>query len=203
MFLIIRKFPSAAARVLLVVLGFGTGAGAQVPELSVDADRCAIYFALTGQIGESCSPPNASDLGVMRKLPPNRGFSKQAAPLGTMAQEQGYFVRFAFNSDALTDEYSAHLDRLAQVLGSTALASSCLKLVGHTDSVGTAKYNIRLSDRRASQVATYLVAKGGIDPARLLTEAKGETIGLQGVPGADPMNRRVEILARSQTAEGC
>ena len=66
--------------------------------------------------------------------------------------------------------------------------------VGHTDSVGTDKYNNKLSQRRADAVKAYLVSKG-IEPNRIYTEGKGEK-----QPVADnktsegrAKNRRVEI----------
>src|SRR3546814_17929576 len=45
--------------------------------------------------------------------------------------------------------------------------------VGHTDSIGTEKYNQGLSERRAASVKAYLVSKG-VDPNRIYTEGKGE-----------------------------
>ncbi|WP_243694373.1 OmpA family protein [Shimia isoporae] len=194
-------------RFFLVVLALNIccnrGVRADIRELPVEADRCAIFFALTGGVATGCKLPDVGAFGRTRRLPPASEFSKEAAPLRTMEEEQGYFVRFAFNSDTLTPEYSAHLDRLAGVLGNVALEASCFKLVGHTDTTGEAAYNLRLSERRASQVAAYLVAKGGVDPNRLRTEARGEKIGLPGVPGAHPLNRRVEILAKNRSSDGC
>lgn len=176
---------------------------AEVRELPVKADRCAIFFALTGKAEPGCVPSSPTDLGRDRRLPDQAEFSRDAAPLRSIEEEQGYFVRFAFNSHALTTEYEAHLDRLSGVLNSPALTDSCFKLVGHADTSGSAAYNMRLSGQRASQVAAYLVAKGGVRTGRLTTEARGETVSLPGVPGAHPLNRRVEILARSQGQGGC
>ncbi|WP_270725963.1 OmpA family protein [Shimia sp. Alg240-R146] len=202
MFRFAHLFLSAPAWIIAVLFS-STPLSAEVRELPIAADRCAIFYALTGRVDAGCAMPDPLAQGPLRRLPNGSEFSKKAAPLRGIAEEQGYFVRFAFNSDSLTSEYTAHLDRLAQVLGSSALDGSCFKLVGHTDTVGGLSYNLALSERRASQVAAYLVAKGGVPLARLGTEARGEAVGLPGVPGAHPLNRRVEILAKRQTSDGC
>lgn len=66
--------------------------------------------------------------------------------------------------------------------------------VGHTDSVGSDRYNQALSQRRAEAVKAYLVQKG-IDPARLYTEGKGETMPVADNRSAAgrARNRRVTI----------
>jgi len=172
-------------------------------ELPVAADRCSIEFALTGNRGQYCPETRDSAYGVRRSISTQPEFSRGAAGLRSMEEEQGYFVRFAFNSDVLTPEYNAHLDRLSSVLQGPTLAESCLKLVGHTDSVGAPTYNTLLSNKRAIQVATYLIAKGGVHPDRILTEARGESLPLPNLPGPHPNNRRVEILARTRNDGVC
>lgn len=66
--------------------------------------------------------------------------------------------------------------------------------VGHTDSVGTAEYNERLSVRRAEAVKAYLVSTG-IDASRIYTEGKGETQPLADNNTAEgrQQNRRVTV----------
>lgn len=167
---------------------------AQVHELAVTADRCAIQRALTGVAPSGCPVGLVADLGPARSVP--GAFSRAAAPLNSIEEERGYFVRFAFDSDALTAVYNDHLDRLAEVLQSPGLVDSCVKLVGHSDSVGTPNYNMGLAEKRATQVAAYLVAKGQVSAGRIVTAARGETQLLPGLPGAHPRNRRVEILAK-------
>jgi OmpA-OmpF porin, OOP family len=46
-------------------------------------------------------------------------------------------------------------------------------VVGHTDSVGTDAYNMKLGARRAEAVKAYLISKG-LDRTRVYTESKGE-----------------------------
>ncbi len=65
---------------------------------------------------------------------------------------------------------------------------------GHTDSIGSEAYNLKLSERRAQAVADYLV-KGGIDRARLTVKGFGEADPVASNDSADgrTQNRRVEL----------
>jgi OOP family OmpA-OmpF porin len=74
-----------------------------------------------------------------------------------------------------------------------------ISIEGHTDSIGTPKYNQGLSERRAAAVKAYLLSHGVTDGARIRTAGFGET-----KPIADNktkegrfQNRRVEILILS------
>jgi len=65
---------------------------------------------------------------------------------------------------------------------------------GHTDSIGTAKYNQRLSERRANAIKEYLVSKG-IPASKITTIGKGETQPFATNKTAEgrQKNRRVDI----------
>jgi len=99
---------------------------------------------------------------------------------------------FDFNSDALRPEAKTNLDNLAANLSS--FGDSKLLLVGHTDSVGTAEYNQRLSERRALAVGTYLTLKG-VPSTRVAAAGRGETEPLESnsTEQGRRVNRRVEI----------
>ena len=65
---------------------------------------------------------------------------------------------------------------------------------GHTDSIGTEAYNLKLSQRRADAVRTYLVDHG-ISADRIRTEGFGESRPVASNDTADgrAQNRRVEL----------
>jgi len=46
---------------------------------------------------------------------------------------------------------------------------------GHTDSIGSDKYNMDLSQRRAESVKKYMIDKFGISPSRLTAKGYGES----------------------------
>jgi OOP family OmpA-OmpF porin len=68
-----------------------------------------------------------------------------------------------------------------------------IKVVGHTDSIGTAQYNQKLSERRASAVKAYLISRGVSED---IIHAEGH--GLRG-PVAD--NKTREGRAKNRRAE--
>jgi OmpA-OmpF porin, OOP family len=103
-------------------------------------------------------------------------------------------VQFEFASAQLTSEAKAVLDNLGAALRSPDLSANTFLIEGHTDAVGSAEYNQRLSEARADSVKTYLTSTLGIQPSRLETVGRGET---QPLDAADPeaaVNRRVQIV---------
>jgi outer membrane protein OmpA-like peptidoglycan-associated protein len=75
--------------------------------------------------------------------------------------------------------------------------STDISVVGHTDSTGTADYNLGLSLRRARKIADILVSKG-VDRAIIEIDYFGKAKPLIGKPEGVPelRNRRVEITVR-------
>ncbi len=188
-----RRF---AVRFAALSLAFVPPPAFAITELSVSADYCAIYRALTGTTDPKCPDP-AFDA-------PTRTVNSahDAVPPGSVSDERGYFIRFAFNSEVLTPAYQEHLNRLKDVLASAENSELCLKLVGHTDSIGSPAYNQELSERRARSVMLYLVGPLEVSEDRISTEGRGESQGLVGLPGPDARNRRVEVLAKA-SEDGC
>ncbi|MDQ5910119.1 MAG: OmpA family protein [Pseudomonadota bacterium] len=111
---------------------------------------------------------------------------------------------FDFDKASLKPSGMAKLDRLSADLRRVASVSS-VSIVGHTDSKGTEAYNLRLGQRRADTVASYLTSKGV--PARLITtdsRGKSEPVAPNTLPnGRDnpagrALNRRVVITVTAK-----
>jgi len=97
-----------------------------------------------------------------------------------------------FDKSALTPAGKARLDDLVSKIRDMTL--EVIIAVGHTDSIGNADYNQRLSVRRAESVKSYLVSQG-IEANRVYTEGKGEKQPVASNQTRDgrAKNRRVEI----------
>jgi outer membrane protein OmpA-like peptidoglycan-associated protein len=101
-------------------------------------------------------------------------------------------IQFDFDKATLRSENRELLSRIAGIL----LTSDHyrVQVYGHTDDIGTDKYNLELSERRADTVSKYLI-EAGIDSQIISTKGFGKSNPL--VPGesseARARNRRVEI----------
>ncbi len=113
--------------------------------------------------------------------------------------EKGAVVRmnnifFDFDKYQLKEASYPELKRVVEILKKNP--SMKLEIAGHTDNIGTAEYNQKLSERRAQAVMNYLVQEGGISADRLVAKGYGET---QPVASNDDeingreLNRRVEF----------
>jgi iron complex outermembrane receptor protein len=104
-----------------------------------------------------------------------------------------YMVFFDFNKSDLTPQAVAIVDQAAKNAGPAKATE--LVVTGHTDTVGSDAYNMRLSRRRAESVAAE-IEKMGIKSSEIEIVAKGKTDLL--VPTKDgvrePQNRRVTIV---------
>jgi OOP family OmpA-OmpF porin len=99
-------------------------------------------------------------------------------------------VNFAFNSADLTEESKPVLDAAADGLKKHTRVK--VEIQGHTDSVGKAAYNLKLSQRRAQSVLDYL-QKDGVSADQLVAKGYGETQPVASNKDADgrAKNRRV------------
>jgi len=101
-------------------------------------------------------------------------------------------ILFDFDRFELKPQYNAVLDEIALMLKQNP--DTNIEIKGHTDNVGTAEYNQRLSEKRAEIVKKYLVQKG-IENDRLFPEGFGYTINQASnrTETGRARNRRVEM----------
>jgi outer membrane protein OmpA-like peptidoglycan-associated protein len=102
-------------------------------------------------------------------------------------------ILFGFNQSSLNATASSNLDKLALVL--KEYPDTDIEIQGHTDSKGADDYNMTLSEKRASSVATYLRGKG-VAASRIRTKGYGETapVATNDTEDGRAQNRRVNFL---------
>jgi outer membrane protein OmpA-like peptidoglycan-associated protein len=118
---------------------------------------------------------------------------QQPAPKAAPASEAAavaFHINFAFNSAELPASADAMVDKMAMLMKESPEMK--IRVEGHTDAIGSAGYNMSLSQRRALSVAEYLVQKG-VEASRLIPVGKGMTEPLT-QNRYDPANRRVQFV---------
>jgi len=136
--------------------------------------------------------------GIVTESTYDAALAKQnfAVVLAALPERSSHFlVYFEEDADDLTPESEAEIDKIFAALN--ARTDPEIVLIGHTDAVGTGRYNDTLSQERAMRVRDVLV-RLGIAEENIAVEWRGKREPLiatdDGV--AEPRNRRVEIEVR-------
>lgn len=152
------------------------------------------------------APPSAADIaGSVRTLEPRVRILEPVVRDLRVEDREGDRTTVTINTDVLFDFDSAELTSSATRIVSelaTRLAEtdSDVLVVGHTDGIGSRRYNQRLSERRADAVAEVL--REQVDGDRTITTegrnfsepvADETTPDGQDDPRGRAQNRRVEI----------
>lgn len=106
-------------------------------------------------------------------------------------------IYYDLNSSVLRPESKVSLDTLAQFIKKNKVK---IELSAHTDSRGSNKYNMWLSQKRAQSCVNYLVKEKGISSSMIIAKGYGETRPVNGcVDGVNcsdkeyQANRRTEV----------
>ena len=107
-------------------------------------------------------------------------------------------VEFDFDRYEIRKNSYRLLDELGKAMNHRQLVTKQFIIAGHTDDVGDARYNTRLSLQRARAVKDYLVRVHGIKQARLVVVGAGENQPLvrNNSNANRQKNRRVEIIIK-------
>lgn len=103
-------------------------------------------------------------------------------------------ILFEFASADISAASFDQLKKLAEVLKRPEFAGSKFVLLGHTDSKGTAEYNLKLSQRRADAVQVFLRNVPGIGSGRFFTVGFGAEKPKNSLDTTAAENRRVQVI---------
>lgn len=95
---------------------------------------------------------------------------------------------FGFDQATVTPAGNRHLDKFAADLKGASF--DVIMVTGHTDRIGPPAYNMKLSERRAEAVKSYLVVSAGIPADKIVAK---------GVDGADPVTKPGDCKGEKQT----
>ena len=132
---------------------------------------------------------------------------KVEALSGTVANLDNYrpvaetSVHFAFNSAILSTKAKDALDQLGNDIPNTK--GYVIQLIGGTDSVGSAQYNYKLSDQRASSVVQYLATKYNIPAYKIYVAGLGKDkeVAPNKTAKGRAQNRRVDVQLLTNVQE--
>jgi outer membrane protein OmpA-like peptidoglycan-associated protein len=102
-------------------------------------------------------------------------------------------ITFATGSSDINADFFPVLNSVALVVNK--YEKTYIDIIGHTDNVGSAEMNQRLSESRANSVARYLESQKVL-PARIVTSGMGmnNPVANNNTPEGRAQNRRVEIV---------
>jgi OOP family OmpA-OmpF porin len=112
-------------------------------------------------------------------------------------------IQFEINQKSVQRESEEKINKVGIFMRKYPNTTAVIE--GHTDEVGTAADNMKLSERRAESVVTYLVDHGGIARSRLKSVGYGETrpIGDNKTQEGQRLNRRINaVIACATDIEG-
>ncbi|MCR4290756.1 MAG: OmpA family protein [Candidatus Scalindua sp.] len=118
-------------------------------------------------------------------------------PVGAIVDDRGCWVvkgvQFDYKKWNVKPQFNSNLDNIENILINNPGLK--IRIDGHTDDIGSMKYNIDLSGKRAQAIKDYLVGKG-IDSSRITTKGLGyaQPIADNDTPNGRALNRRAEII---------
>jgi len=103
-------------------------------------------------------------------------------------------VEFATDSAVINASYYNEVNKVGEYMKKYPTTTAAIE--GHTDNVGGAELNMRLSQKRAENVVNYLVENFGIERSRLSAKGYGSTrrIAYNNTPEGRQANRRITAV---------
>ncbi|MEO6190601.1 MAG: OmpA family protein [Saprospiraceae bacterium] len=169
----------------------GAAAGAVVGRVSGNTALGAIIGAAVGGVtGTIIGHKMDKQAEEIRNKVPNAKVERIGEGIVVEFNEK---ILFGFDQSNLTNLSKSNLDKLIVVL--KEYPETNIQIQGHTDDVGTEKYNMKLSKKRSSSVKNYIQTQN-INSSRLSIKGFGETAPHYSNATSDgqSQNRRVDFL---------
>ena len=137
-------------------------------------------------------------MDIIEKQAMQQEVTLDAAGMASSIADSGSVAIYGINFDTaksdIKPESEPSIDEIAKLL--TDSPTLKVYIVGHTDMVGDAASNVKLSQARAQSVITALVSKHGIAAARLIAFGNGPyaPIASNETDEGRAKNRRVELV---------
>jgi len=138
------------------------------------------------------------DLTIIEKEAMKQEVAIDAASMASNIADNGsvaiYGINFDTASSVIKPDSEPAIDEIAKLLTNNPALK--VYIVGHTDMVGDAASNVRLSQARAQSVITALVSKHGIAAARLIAFGNGPyaPVASNKTDDGRAKNRRVDLV---------
>ena len=103
-------------------------------------------------------------------------------------------VEFASDNVDINSRYYDEVNKVGEYMNKYPTTTAVIE--GHTDNIGGAEFNMKLSQRRAENVVNYLAEKYGIERNRLAAKGYGSTraIAYNSTPEGRQKNRRINAV---------
>ena len=170
-----------------------SGGGSTVAQMPIDGKNIylQLYVSNAGEV---------YDLTVVEEAGMEQKVEFTAMELAKALNDNGsvalHNILFDTGKATLKPESAASLAPVGELLKSDAALK--LEIQGHTDNVGQAAANLRLSQDRAAAVKAYLVQTFAIPAGRLTTAGFGDTrpVAPNTAEAGRAQNRRVELVKK-------
>ncbi len=185
----------AGALCMIALLGAGQAARAQQQnqgEMKVkffsSAPSVEELMQVLGDRPQPAAKPGSGATPLTRGIVSG---GKAKPELEQRPQSVGLPIEYGLDSAEIRSGSLGFLDSIGEFMKAERNVS--LIVEGHTDALGSADYNQKLSERRAEAVRKYLGEKHNIDGSRLKVVGKGESEPLKSHDRFSPENRRVQF----------
>ncbi len=171
-----------------------------------EADDKSGEFKISLPLGEKYSLraekkgylPSRELIDLSNNKAPQNKVTLTLTPIKTGSKITLNSIFFRRRSFSLTKSSFSELDRLVKIIKENPQMK--IEVAGHTDSVGSNKYNQYLSVQRARAVVKYLLKKG-VTSNQVVAKGYGETrpVATNKTVAGRQKNRRVEFVILKQT----